>query len=80
MSIEIKIDREKCLGIQICKECLNCPQAVFAMVPNDWQTNVVSDNSGDKSYKLVALYPETCTLCNLCIEKCPTSAITILKI
>jgi len=65
--IRVTIDTQKCLGPEKSGECIAiCPVNIF-------------EAQGDR----VAVQEENedeCTLCNLCIDKCPSSAISIRKL
>jgi NAD-dependent dihydropyrimidine dehydrogenase PreA subunit len=64
--IQVKIDEKKCLGPEKSGACVRiCPVGIF-------------DNKRDK----VVIREENedeCILCNLCLDKCPSGAITIGK-
>lgn len=64
--IELGISRERCLGIDKCGQCLEvCPVSVFY---ND-SGNLKTDPENE----------DECTLCNLCLQKCQPSALSIIK-
>lgn len=64
--IDLDIKRDSCLGIKECGECIPiCPVDVFEDAKDTLQT--VYDNEDE------------CTLCDMCIQKCPVDALTIIK-
>ena len=64
--IDLDINRDTCLGIEACGECINvCPVDVFEDQESSLKTNY--DNEDE------------CTLCDMCIQKCPPDALTIVK-
>ncbi len=66
MFVRVNIDREKCLGIEKSGRCVEvCPVNVFGA--HGGSPVVVSENEDE------------CTLCNLCLERCPSRAISIEK-
>jgi NAD-dependent dihydropyrimidine dehydrogenase PreA subunit len=65
--IRVTIDEEKCLGPEKSGACVAiCPVNIFE-VRGD---RVVVEEANE----------DECTLCNLCIDKCPGSAISIRKL
>lgn len=64
--IKVNVDDEKCLGPERSGECvLVCPVNIFAVREG---RIVVQEENEDE-----------CILCNLCLDKCQTSAISIEK-
>jgi len=65
--IRVTIDPEKCVGPEKSGACVAiCPVNIFE-ARGDWVA--VQEENEDE-----------CTLCNLCIDKCPTSAFSIRKL
>lgn len=65
--IRVKIDGQKCMGIKKSGECVKvCPVNIFE--PHGDAPVVVTGNEDE------------CTLCRLCLEKCPSGAISIQKL
>ena len=65
--IKVEIDRKKCVGPEKSGECIRiCPVNIFE--EKDKKTVVKEENEDE------------CILCNLCLDKCKTSAITIRKL
>jgi len=65
--IQVVIDQEKCRNQNEVKAWINiCPVEIFEMQNN--QPSVKEENEDE------------CTLCMLCIEACPTGAVTIQKL
>ena len=64
--IDLAINRDTCLGIQECGKCIEvCPVNVFNAEGSALQTDY--DNEDE------------CTLCDMCIQRCPVDALTIVK-
>lgn len=64
--IDLAINRKTCLGVQKCKECIEvCPVNVFKDEAGTLQT--IYDNEDE------------CTLCDMCIQRCPVDALAIVK-
>lgn len=62
--ISLKIDRSKCKDG--CRQCADvCPVDIFALV--DGALVSIEENEDE------------CTLCNLCLERCPSGAIQLIK-
>lgn len=68
MFIEVQINQEACTSAKgSCKVCVeSCPVDIFALKDG---YAVVVDNNVDE-----------CTLCNLCLDKCPAHAVTLTKL
>ncbi|MDP2952359.1 MAG: 4Fe-4S binding protein [Chloroflexota bacterium] len=67
MFIELRIDEPACHRAGPCRLCHEvCPVDVFAL-------------KGDKMIVLEENQDE-CTLCDLCLQRCPTRAITLVKL
>ncbi|MBI4300219.1 MAG: 4Fe-4S binding protein [Chloroflexi bacterium] len=67
MFIELKIDIDRCRAGQPCRACIeSCPVDIF--VATDGLAAVVADNQDE------------CTLCDLCLQRCPTEAVTLTKL
>jgi NAD-dependent dihydropyrimidine dehydrogenase PreA subunit len=65
--INVKIDYETCLGPENGGQCVGvCPVSIFE--PSEAKV-VVQDENEDE-----------CILCNLCLDKCQASAISITKL
>ncbi len=63
MPIELTVDKEKCLGVSECGECINiCPMDVF---------------DEDEDGKSTAANAEACEGCESCVASCETEAITL---
>lgn len=64
--IEVRVDRETCRVADGCDQCVRvCPVAAFEI--RDGQIALVYDNEDE------------CTLCNLCVDRCPVGAIRVVK-
>jgi NAD-dependent dihydropyrimidine dehydrogenase PreA subunit len=64
--IDLAVNWDTCLGIEECGECIEvCP------------VNVFEDDRGE--LKTVYDSEDECTLCDMCIQKCPVEALTIVK-
>jgi len=65
--IKVSVDDEKCLGPEKSGECVRvCPVNIFEV---RGPRVVVREENEDE-----------CILCNLCLDKCPASAIQIKKV
>jgi len=65
--IKIKINEKTCKGFSECGECVKiCPVNIFDKKENRIITIEVNEDE--------------CTLCNLCLDKCPVDAIEIEKL
>jgi NAD-dependent dihydropyrimidine dehydrogenase PreA subunit len=65
--IKVDVDHGKCLGPERSGECVRvCPVNIFAV--KEGETVIVEDNEDE------------CILCELCLDKCPGSAISIKKL
>ncbi|RLC53894.1 MAG: ferredoxin [Candidatus Cloacimonadota bacterium] len=65
--IKIKIDMNKCVGMEKCGKCEQiCPVNIFLKKGNN--PTVVYDNEDE------------CTLCDLCLNECTPNAISIKKL
>jgi len=65
--IRVEIDFSRCVGIEECGGCLRvCPVNIFG--EESGNPVVIQDNQDE------------CTLCDLCMEACTRSAITIRKL
>ena len=65
--IQVEIDREKCLGPEKSGECARvCPVNIFEV--QEGRIVVLEENEDE------------CILCNLCLDKCQPSAISINKL
>ena len=63
MSIAISVNKEKCLGVNECGECVNiCPMEVFD-----------EDDDGKSS----PVNAEACEGCESCVATCEEEAITL---
>lgn len=66
MFIEVLVSDERCRAGQPCQECVRiCPVSIFA-----WP-------DGASIASIVPEAEDECILCDLCLQKCPTEAITI---
>lgn len=66
--IEVVINGKVCKGFQECGECLKvCPVDIF------------KTDSG-KNIQVNGAEEDECILCNLCLEKCPSGAIKVIKL
>ena len=62
--ITVKIHEDKCKNA--CKACADvCPVDIFKLA--DGKLSVVADNEDE------------CTLCELCLQRCPSGSIEIIK-
>ncbi len=66
--IRVKVDKDKCTASSSgCQECVAvCPVDVFQLKEGEIIT--VPDNEDE------------CTLCDICVERCPAEAIKISKL
>jgi NAD-dependent dihydropyrimidine dehydrogenase PreA subunit len=65
--IKIKIDPQRCVGIDDCGGCIRvCPVNIF--IKNNKMPAAVEENEDE------------CTLCDLCMEACDPCAIIIQKL
>ena len=64
--IDIRIDMNKCDGIERCGQCVHvCPVNIFTKASD--RPLILEDNLDE------------CTLCNLCLNACGPDAIAIIK-
>ena len=64
--IKVKIDEKKCLGPEKSGECIRiCPVGIFDV--KEGRVMVREENEDE------------CILCNLCLDKCQSAAISIQK-
>lgn len=67
MFIELKIDDSKCRSAQPCDKCVTgCPVDLF--VASSGVAGVDRENLDE------------CTLCDICLQTCPSAAITVVKL
>jgi ferredoxin len=65
--IDVSIDRNKCIGITECGQCIRvCPVNIFEDEA-EWPDTIVENL-------------DECTLCNLCLNTCKPGAIVISKL
>lgn len=65
--IDVTIDRQKCVGIKNCGQCIRvCPVNIF-------------EKKADQPVVIVENLDE-CTLCKLCLNECKPGAIEIRKL
>ena len=66
--IRIEVDKGKCkTSSSGCQECIKvCPVDVFQLKDNEITT--VPDNEDE------------CTLCDICVERCPTKALKVTRL
>ena len=65
--IDVSIDRNKCIGITECGQCIRvCPVNIFEDEAQ-WPDTIVENL-------------DECTLCNLCLNTCKPGAIVISKL
>jgi ferredoxin len=65
--IKVNIINKKCIGIKECGQCINvCPVSIFDKRANE---PIIVQNNEDE-----------CTLCDLCLNSCPTDAVQIIKL
>ena len=70
--VKIEIDYSKCTQPEDCRRCLNvCEPAVFNLVFLD------KDYYNPKIWRVIPVFPQLCTLCNLCVENCPNNAFLL---
>ncbi len=63
--INVKI-KDGCLGIEKCGECVKiCPVNIFEAKGNE--VGIIEKNEDE------------CTLCDLCLQKCPVNVVVIEK-
>ena len=65
--IAVRVDQERCHVGQPCTACIAaCPVSIFE--GRNGLAGVVGENEDE------------CTLCDLCLQRCPTDAIAIQKL
>ena len=65
--INIRINQKTCRGFKDCGECVKiCPVNIF-----DKEENIIFSAEANE---------DECTLCNLCLDKCPVDAVEIVKL
>ncbi|TKJ45618.1 ferredoxin [Candidatus Aerophobetes bacterium Ae_b3a] len=65
--IKVELDDRKCKGLKECGKCVDtCPVRIFLIEKE--KININSENEDE------------CTLCNLCLEICPSEAIAVRKL
>jgi len=76
---KIVIDYTKCRIPFACKKCLQiCPQMIFSVKCEKEERLKETDPRIPDMYKLRAIRPDRCTICNECIEVCTEGAIEIV--
>jgi len=74
----IEIDHTKCTTPFDCKKCLQiCPQAVFGVHAVKVDRGVETNPKEPGVYQLAVRYRDKCTVCNDCVNVCPTNALKI---
>lgn len=69
MFIKVIVNDEQCQAGQPCRVCVEiCPVNIFAWPDSSSVADVVPEAEDE------------CILCDLCLQKCPTDAITIKKL
>ena len=67
--IKLIVDGKKCISAKGCLTCAQvCPVKIFKQT--DDKTGIVVDEANE----------DECTLCDLCLERCPVQAITLEKL
>ena len=67
MFIELRIAEDACTEARPCQSCVdNCPVDIFQLEDGKVVVNHVNEDE--------------CTLCDLCLSKCPVRAITLRKL
>jgi len=65
--VKITIDGETCIGSEVCGKCVDvCPVSIFK--PHTGVPIIAPE------------YEDECILCNVCLESCEPSAISIQKL
>jgi len=69
MFVEVIVNGGRCRAGQPCRACVEtCPVSIFAWPDPSSVADVVPEAEDE------------CILCDLCLQKCPTDAITIRKL
>jgi NAD-dependent dihydropyrimidine dehydrogenase PreA subunit len=66
--INLRVDASLCAREPLCQECASsCPVDIFAR-PQGKTAHVVADNEDE------------CILCNLCLDRCPVDAVSLVRL
>ena len=67
MFIRLEIIEDRCAQAGLCRVCIeSCPVDIFHLV--EGKVSINHENEDE------------CTLCDLCLTKCPTQALTLTKL
>lgn len=74
-TVNVQIDKERCIGSVQCGECLkNCPAAVFITYPKSRVKGEICNNWD------IAVDDTFCWGCGICTQICPKDALTISEV
>ncbi|MGQ9571921.1 MAG: 4Fe-4S dicluster domain-containing protein [Dehalococcoidia bacterium] len=66
--VRLQIDASLCARQPLCRECVSsCPVDIFTR-PEGKTAQVVAENEDE------------CILCNLCLDRCPVNAVTLVRL
>lgn len=66
--VNLQVDVSVCAGQPFCRECVSCcPVDIFTR-PEGGTAQIVAQNEDE------------CLLCQLCVDRCPVDAVSLVKL
>ena len=73
--MNIEVNKEKCGNAMDCRVCLDvCPSRVFLILP----PNPTETDPTGGTETIFPVFLSACVACDLCVEKCPNEAISLI--